>query len=178
MMLRVLSLFSVVMSLSACVSVNSSGYESLTAVQKDNVVKCTVPIGDLDNDGKVYQITVAQLKGFLSKQDSVIVYEYLPFCDSKNCVSPALAEEVCANKGYAFCLVASTYDGLLGNHALRHPILVIDFTPYHTNNYKKYGRAFYDELTGKSFAERGVGRFHLFIKGTYQSTHSNVYDFK
>jgi len=174
MKLRVLTLYSLIFSLSACVSVNGSGYESLTDAQKGKVVRCESSIGRLGNGHSVYQITVAQLKEYLDKQDSVIVYEYLPFCSSENCVSPILAEKLCTSKGYSFCLVATTYDGLFGIGELHHPILAIDFAQYHTNNYKKYGRAFYKELTGKSLSERGYGRYHLFVKGKYQATYCSI----
>ena len=166
----------IAVGISSCfIQINTSGYEALSAEDKAKVRLCAVPVDSLRADGNIYQITARQLEKYLERHADVIVYEYRSFCTGPDCVSPVVAEQVCRERGYVFCLVAVTYDYLVNSEGVTCPRLVINMDAYGTDNYKKYSRSFFNELIGQP-SEDVAGAFHYFHDGRYICTYKSVYD--
>ena len=162
--------------LTGLIHINGSGYADLTPEQRQRVLKCHHPIDEVRNDGNLYQINHQQVADLIKRKHNVVVYLYLPFCSSEDCISPIEAERVCTQKGYYFCLVGGVYDGLepLQGSSLKAPILVIDHTFYHTDNYQHYCREFEKLLTGQDYDQRGFGAFHTFAGGAFKHSYDKV----
>lgn len=167
----------ITMTFTSCVVViNDAGYSFLPAEEKQRVVKCDRPIDSLRYDGKIYQVDASMVWEYVEGKGNVIVYNYLPFCSGEYCINPKAAEQICSEHGFGFCLVASSYDKLSLVPELGVPVLAIDTDTYGTNNYKRLGRKFYDELTGTTYKARGYGSFHRFDNGHYVKTYNDIND--
>lgn len=153
-----------------------SGYNHLTAEQKSRVVDFDGKAARLHADGRVYRVTVPQLQDVISKEKDVIVYEFIPFCRSENCVSPAFFEEYCQKKGYRYAIVSVMYDQLMDYHNLSQPLMVIDTRAYRTKLRTRYQRLFFDELTGTTQEARNYHSFHRFHQGKYVGTYGKCTD--
>lgn len=158
--------FSVLFSSCSVVGFNS-GYQHLTTEQKNRVVNFDGNWNDLRNDGRVYRVTVPQMKALLEKEQDVVVYEFTSFCKSKSCVHPAIFERYCKDKGYYPVIISVIYDRIWDIQGITTPLLSIDTTPYNTNIRSKYQKYFFYELTGVSDKERDYHSFHHFHKGKY-----------
>lgn len=72
-------------------------------------------------------------------------------------------------------VVSSVYDGILPiSQNIEFPIFVIDFNPYHTDNYQKYSEEFYKCLTNDDSEDRKYSSYHLFEEGKYIKSLSNL----
>lgn len=165
-----------VLCLSSCgmISINDSGYKRLSAADKARVVRAEGAIDSLGDDGKIYQVDVAQMKDYIGRHDKVVVYEYASFCSSAYCVSPKAVEDMCKKHGYSFCLILSTYEYLERIPQMGVPLLAIWQQPYGTDNCRKYCLRFFDELTGVPEKTRGYGRFYRFDKGRFTGEYMTV----
>lgn len=165
------------MTFTSCViAINDAGYRFLPSEQKQRVVKCDRPIDSLRYDGKVYQVDAAMVRKYVESRGDVIVYDYLPFCSSEYCINPKAAEQICREHGYTLCLVLGSYNNMSIVPELGVPVLAIDTEAYGTNNYKRLGRKFGDELTGTEYKTRGYGSFHRFSHGRYVKTYDDIND--
>ena len=164
--------------LTSCVSVDGlyTGYEHLTEKQKGCVVKYEGNIDQLQNDGKVYKITVKQLKQYIDKLPLVLIYDYKPKCTGDACVNPTVIETDCQQHGCQFCLVACDLDGIFDTPELQSPMLFMDNSPYGTRVQQKYERWFLEELTGHTYKERGYGRYMMFRNGQFAGAYNNYAD--
>ena len=146
----------------------TTGYNHLTPAQKARIEKLTGRIADVKNDdGKVYKITVAQLKDFICGEKDVVVYEFIPYCKAEGCIPPVLFERSCREKNYRAVVVAVLYDELFSVKHPGIPMFSIDTEPYQTKWRRKYERCFFDELTGITEKERSYYSFHYFHDGKY-----------
>lgn len=146
----------------------TTGYNHLTPAQKAKVEKLIGRIADVKNDdGKVYKITVAQLKDFIRGEKDVVVYQLIPYCRSESCISPTILDRFCREKKYRAVVVAVLYDELFSVKHPGMPMFSIDTEPYQTKWRRKYERRFFDELTGITEKERSYYSFHYFHDGKY-----------
>lgn len=157
------------------VSINTSGYATLTDVQRARVKPCAGAISSLRADSNIYQVTAAQVKEHIAGQGEVIVHEFTPWCNGDQCVIPWAAEKAIRERGYGFCLVAIGYDHPERLAGVSSPKLVINTTAYGTDNFKKYCRKFFGELTGADWRDL-QGNFHLFKYGRYVYTYNELKD--
>lgn len=156
------------------ISINDSGYKRLSENEKARVKKCTTAIDSLTADGNIYQITVAQMREYLSHRNNVIIYQYATYCHSTFCINPIAAQQICREHGYEFCLLIDTYDYLERIPAMDVPILAIDQTPYNTDKTPKYCDGFFDALTGVTDKVRGYGRFFHFQQGRFINEYNDI----
>ena len=146
----------------------TTGYNHLTPAQKAKVEKLIGRIADVKNDdGKVYKITVAQLKDFIRGEKDVVVYQLIPYCRSESCISPTILDRFCREKKYRAVVVAVLYDELFSVKHPGMPMFSIDTEPYQTKWRSKYEPRFFDELTGIPEKVRGYYLFHYFHDGKY-----------
>lgn len=167
-------LMAIAMGICSCgmISINQSGYAELSEAERARVKECTGAVSALPADSNVYRVTAAQMKEYLGGKGDVILYEFTPWCDGDGCVVPQAAEEACRRLGYAFCFVAIGYghcDRLAG---VECPKLVIDTNAYGTENFKKYCRLFFCELTGKDWSKL-QDSFHRFSGGHYVRSYTS-----
>lgn len=161
------------LSLASCITINSSGYTSLSADQKARVVPCQDALEKLPNDGHIYLVTVEQLQQFLNNNDSVLIYEYLASCTSGHCVNPVMVEQDCNNHGVLFCIITESYDGIFALPKMEMPILAIDPKPFGKKITKECNKVFFNALTNSTWETRGYGRYYLFEKGKYVGCYNN-----
>lgn len=178
--LMALMCFLLMCSLTACISVKglNSGYNKLSSGEKKLIVDYAGKVEELGASDSIYRISAKQLREYIQCHESVIVYEYLPYCSSEDCINPLELERYCKDKNYKLCVVTSVYDGIFGLKGLSVPVLAINNDYYGTNLQIKYTRRFYDELTETDFKERGDGRFHYFQNGRFVRTMGSVKEFK
>lgn len=167
-------IMAIAMGICSCgmISINQSGYAELSEAERARVKECTGAVSALPADSNVYRVTAAQMKEYLGGKGDVILYEFTPWCDGDGCVVPQAAEEACRRLGYAFCFVAIGYghcDRLAG---VECPKLVIDTNAYGTENFKKYCRQFFGELTGKDWSKL-QDSFHRFSGGHYVRSYTS-----
>lgn len=169
-------LFLSICSLTACISVKgvSSGYKKLSPDEKKLIVDYAGKVENLKASDSIYRISAKQLIEYIRLHENVIVYEYLPYCSSENCINPLEFEKYCSARNYKSCVVTSVYDGIFDLKGLTIPILAINNDDYGTDIQIRYTRRFYDELTGTDSKERGCGRFHYFRNGKYIRTLENL----
>lgn len=162
----------------SCLSIKGldTGYGTLTEAQKGRVLKYDGNIETLRYDGKVYKITANQMKQYVSLQDCVLVYDYKPHCSEKYCVNPSAVEKYCQQHNCKFCLVACDLDGIFDTSLFESPLLFMDNEAYGTHLQSKYESRFLEDLTGKTYKERGYGRFLLFRHGLYVGTYDSYTD--
>lgn len=155
-----------------------SGYKLLTDEQKERVIRCDRPIEELENDGNVYVVDTAQVRAYLQRHDSVMVYDWGVNCHAEHCISLPLFESLCKSHGVTPCIVKEYFqlDSLPSRKKVASPILFIDKSMYRTDYCNKYTKRFYGQLTGTTMKERGYGRFHLFVKGGYVDTYDACTD--
>lgn len=115
------------------------------------------------------------MKEYVAGQGEVIVYEFTPWCDGDLCVAPRAAENAIRGRGYGFSLVAIGYDHPERLAGVSCPKLVINTTAYDTDNFKKYCRRFFGELTGRNWNDL-QGSFHLFKNGRYVCSYNELED--
>lgn len=165
-----------VLSFASCVRVKGlySGYNHLSLREKEMIVDYNGSIDSLAANDSVYRISVGQLAEYVRAHDKVIVYDYLPYCSGKDCVSPLLLEQYCKANNYELCVVASVYDDLLGLSGLSVPVLAINNDSFGTNLQARYTHRFYDELTGVNSSERGDKRYLYFNKGRFVKAFENI----
>ena len=156
----------------------NSGYNLLTDEEKERVIRCDCPIEELENDGNVYVVDTAQMRAYLQRHDSVMVYDWSPGCPADHCISLPLFESLCKSHGVTSCIVQEymRFDSLPSRDKVASPILFIDKSMYDTDRCDKYTDRFYGQLTGTTMKERGYGRFHLFVKGGYVDTYNACTD--
>jgi len=157
-------------------SINSSGYRYLSENEKQHVHKCYTIVANLADDENTYMVNAGQVKECLAGIKYAVVYSYLHFCRGEHCVSPLKAEELCNEKGYRMLLISGTYEELSLTHGTTSPSLAIDPEAYGTDNYQKMHRLFYDELTGVTDKERGIGSFYVFKNGRFIKTYNDLKD--
>lgn len=164
--------------LTSCISTSGlyTGYEKLTDEQKEYVVKCEGRISQQYNDGRVYKITIEQLKQYIAQFPYVLIYDYKPNCTGNFCVNPAIVETFCQQHSCQFCLVACDLDGIFDIPKLSSPILFMDNEPYNTRIQQKYEKRFLEDLTGYTYNERGYGHYILFRNGQYIETYNSYTD--
>lgn len=174
--MRFLIYILVVLSFVSCVRVKGlySGYNHLSSREKEQVVDYNGSIDSLVASDSVYRISARQLLEYVQAHENVIVYDYLPYCSSKDCVSPLVLEQYCRASNYNLCVVASVYDDLFGLGGLSVPVLVINNGSYGTNMQVRYTRRFYSELTGVDDSERGDKRYLYFNKGRFVKAFENI----
>lgn len=161
--------------LSSCIEINGSGYSILSDEDKKHVIICNQPLDSLTNNGNLYAINTKQVKEYLQNKHRVIVYEYLPFCSGESGTNPQTIYEICKQKAMDLLVVSSVYDGILPiSQNIEFPIFVIDFNPYHTDNYQKYSEEFYKCLTNDDSEDRKYSSYHLFEEGKYIKSLSNL----
>lgn len=162
--------------MTACgISINTSVYSELTDEQRARILLCEGPIDSLNADSNIYQVTAAQVKEYVAGQDEVIVYKFTPWCNGDQCVIPRAAEKAIRGRGYGFCLVPIGYDHQERLAGVSCPKLVINTTAYDTDNFKKYCRRFFGELTGSDWNDL-QGSFHLFKNGRYVCSYNELED--
>ncbi|WP_288318805.1 hypothetical protein [Xylanibacter caecicola] len=161
---------------SSCISLNSTGFYSLSKEEQQHVKRCNTPIKNLTADKNTYMVNAGQVKEHLKDIKHAVVYSYLSFCHSENCVSPSKAEQICKSKGYNLILISGTYENLSLVHGNAIPTLAIDPEAYGTDNYQKLNKLFYNELTGTNEKERDFGSFYVFENGTFIKTYENLND--
>lgn len=159
-----------------CISINQDGYKELSAEERAKIVKCENGIDDcLGSGANVYAIRAEQLLEYLgTRRGTVLVYEYIPFCTSKNCKSPVSIENLCKNKGMECVVVSCSYERLNLLESLQGAPLVVDYEAYGTHNYQKLARLFFDRLTGTTQKARNYAGYHLFKDGKYIKSFKDV----
>ena len=164
--------------LTSCLSISGfdTGYGTLTEEQKDKVLKYEGDLETLRYDGKVYKITANQLKQYVSQQECVLIYDYKPHCSGNYCVNPADVEKYCQQHNCKFCLVACDLDGIFDTYLFESPLLFMDNEAYGTHVQSKYESRFLEDVTGKTYKERGYGRFILFRHGLYVGSYDSYND--
>lgn len=157
--------------LSSCIIINDDGYRFLSDEEKTHVKVLDKSINDLANDGNIYRIDISQMQDFLNSHEKVIVYEYLSYCKSDHCLSPAAIEDMCIKAGITPCLVLQSYSGAFMLPKMKTPVLVVD-----KENYKKkeYCKQFFDDLTNTTYKTRGYGRYYYFRNGQYIKCIDNI----
>ena len=157
------------MAVASCIpfNINGSGYQALTPEEKRKVVVCQDDIGNLRNDGRVYQITIEQLQKYLDSAGSVLVYEYLFYCKSEYCVNPATVEQDCRKKGIKFLLITENYGGISNMPPLETPVLAVNPVPYNKKMNKACTSIFFNQLPATTYKTRGYGRYYIFENGRY-----------
>ncbi len=174
------TLLIVIMTISnvACglISINESGYKSLSKENKARIVRCDRPIDSLTYNSRIYQIDTEQMRQYLNRHGDVIIYGYASFCHSENCINPRMAEKLCKENDFGFCLIIETYDYLERIPNMEVPILSIYQERYHTDKTPKYCEMFYKDLTGTTYEERGYGRFYHFKYGKFIKAYDNIND--
>lgn len=162
--------------ITSCISLNSTGYYTLSEEERSQVKKPDGNIGQLTADGNTYIVNAGQVKEYIKNVRHAVVYSYLSFCRSEQCVSPVQAEHICKEKGYSLILIAGTYENLSLAHGNTIPTLAIDPKTYGTDNYQKLDRLFYNELTGTNEKERDFGSFYVFENETFIRTYGDLND--
>lgn len=161
--------------LSSCgVTVNPSGYYNLSQEYRARIMKCDKPIDSLAADGNIYQVDVNRMHEYLNNHDEVIVYEYRPFCTGENCIAPSLAVRTCKDNGYDVALVMLSYEKFEALKPVKVPVLAINNELYNTDNYNRYGKLFFNELTGTTMKERGEGLYYYFKKGEFVKAYRSI----
>lgn len=119
--------------------------------------------GDLDSlvyDGKVYVITMEQLKEHLAKHDTSLVYAWSPYCHGSACCYPPMFEDYCKNHNL-HPVVWTTYireETLPAVGTLTAPIVFIDPKMTGLNLYPSYSGKLIRRLTQQK------GEWHRFCK--------------
>lgn len=162
--------------ITSCISLNSTGYYTLSKEERLHVKKPDGNIGQLTADGNTYIVNAEQVKEYIKNVRHAVVYSYLSFCRSEHCVSPVQAEHICKEKGYSLLLIAGTYINLPLARGNAIPTLAIDPETYRTDNYQKLDKLFYNELTGTNEKERDFGSFYVFENGTFIRTYRDLND--
>ena len=67
-------------------------------------------------------------------------------------------------------------DGIFDTSLFESPLLFMDNEAYGTHVQSKYESRFLEDLTGKTYKERGYGRFLLFRHGLYVGTYDSYTD--
>ena len=151
-------------------------YNKLSKQEKENVVTYAGNISDIRDYTKIYKITVEQVKQYISEKKNVVVYDYVPFCRSENCVSPKILINEAKLKGYDALIITNTYlDAFIavGND---FPLLVIDNSKYNTKLRGKYTDLFYQNLLGVSLKSINYASYNLFKEGKYTRSYKNSKD--
>ena len=148
-----------------------SGYKLLTDEEKERVVRCDRPIEELGNDGNVYVVDTAQMRAYLQRHDSVMVYDWSPGCPADHCISLPLFESLCKSHGVTSCIIKEYFqlDSLPSRDKVASPILFIDKSMYRTDYCNKYTKRFYGQLTGatmKLMMKKQTAVFNLLNKLT------------
>lgn len=167
-----------VLTITSCIQLAglTSGYSHLSQKQQERVVKCDGRISDIQDYSYVYEVTVAQVKEFLSTHEKVIVYDYTPFCTSDNCVSPIRLKQFFHEKGLELLVISNIYDDIFKSLSPHYPMLMIDADEHGTNRRSKYIDAFYISLLGKTQKEINYALYHYFYKGMYVASFKNIED--
>lgn len=158
----------------SCIRLNENGYNQLAPSQKERVVESMLPIDSLPSDGKVYLVSVAQMKDYIRNHQKVIIYEYGAYCHSENCLSPQSAEDISLLKGYDFCLLLDSF-----SHFLEFPMTV---SPVLASNPESFGlkqghsciELMINELTERHLGKNDYGRFYVFKDGHFVGSINNI----
>lgn len=160
--------------LSACsISGIFTDYNQLTQEEKEKVVKCTEDISKINDFNKLYVVNVAQIKQFITEKQNVVVYSYVPFCTSKNCISPKTLIDDMKAKGYSTLIVSDTYADAFISVGSNFPLLMIDNTVYKTKLRGKYTELFHKDLLGVPLKSINYASYHLFQNGKYVKSYQN-----
>ena len=165
------------LSLTSCIiTFPGTRYKHLTEDQKKKVVVCNAPIDSLTNDGNVYMVTIDQIQKFLKTNNRVLIYEYASFCQSDNCLNPAVVENECIKEGIRFCIVSVSYEDIFNISVQNTPILAIEPTALGKKIGKDCSKVFFDKLTGTTWKTRGYGRYYYYVNGEFKGCYDNYSD--
>ncbi len=141
------------------------GYERLSEKEIEQVVFVNPQetITDRENDQKIYAINGKQLREFISKSDTSVVYIWAPKCHSSVCISLLSCQKYCSDNNYDLVVVAEYYDMEmmeLQNHS-KSPIFIANHQYYNKRYCPKLTKLFLKELLGPDFGDqkKEMGRF-------------------
>lgn len=158
----------VILLLSSCqISGLTSGYSHLSDESKAKVKKYDGKIADIADYSFVYAVTPAQVKEYLSAREDVIVYNYTPYCQSNECISPEALVAKCREKGYDVLVISNIYDDLMSALNTAFPIFMINTDVMKTKWRGKYIDEFYLPLIGKVGKQVDYASYHYFHGGAY-----------
>lgn len=155
--------------LSSCIRMGDNGYQQLSDSQKSKIVTCTSPIDSLCYDGNIYLVSIEQMREHVNRHKTLVIYEFGAYCHGDNCISPQMAESICREKGYDFCLLLDGYDYLLQFPATKVPVLAPNPSSYGLKPTKSCIERMLRELSGNKLGKDDYGRFYVFEGGQYVS---------
>lgn len=129
----------------------TTGINLLSQQDKQRVVYSNVSIDSLYSDGNVHIVSIDRIKEYTQKDDTIVVYTWVPGCSSDQCVLPSAIEDYCQQRHFK-CLILlvsftstncfSLYD------AKETPLIMPDFSIYNTKYKSKYYPLFNKEMVG------------------------------
>lgn len=150
----------------SCISINGTGYSLLSQEERMRIKPCPIDMDSINDFGTLYSITAEETIAYIQQEEKVLVYEYLPFCKSKNCILPETVYDSCTTRGIKCLIISSTYDRLfpLNN---KYPLFVINHSVYKKDNYQANSEKFYRAITKNDSDRRKYSNFHYFENGHY-----------
>ncbi len=147
-----------------------NGYKDLTTEEKTNVILLNAKqsICELNQDYKIYGVSGNQLLECLSQNDTSLVYDWAPRCDSEYCVLLSACQDFCSKKGYNLYVVAEYYDMKIMNaqNTIDFPILTANHNYYNEYSINKLKNKFEGELlNGQPLPKESETYRYLFFDG-------------
>ena len=143
----------------------TSGVELLSKEDQQKVISTNNPIDSLTADGNVYVVSIPQIKDYIAKSDTLLVYHWVPGCTASQCVLPSFIEHYCDSHDYKclLLLISFTSTNCFSIYDAKHsPLIMPDFSIYGTKYKSKYYSLFNVDMTGRDDYD-----IWLFANGKY-----------
>ena len=152
----------------------TSGYQSLTDRQKQQVKALSSSMDAITDRGYVYKVSVQQVQDYIQKKKDVLIYNFTPWCSGDNCINPIMLNKLCEQNGVTLCVIANAYDDLFRYNLNTLQYFVIDEQSCGTKKRNKYIRVFFDALTQVEEKVRGYGSYLLFRDGVFRHAYEDI----
>nr|WP_309569048.1 hypothetical protein [Hoylesella timonensis] len=107
-----ISLLTCLALVSCQISGLTSGYNHLSKQQKEKIIDYNGKIDNISDFTNVYNVTVEQVKEYLSNHNNVIIYDYTPFCKSSFCLPLNTLEDICKKNNTDLLVISNIYDDI------------------------------------------------------------------
>lgn len=171
-----ISLLTCLVLVSCQISGLTSGYNHLSKQQKEKIIDYNGKIDNISDFTNVYNVTVEQVKEYLSNHNNVIIYDYTPFCKSSFCLPLNTLEDICKKNNTDLLVISNIYDDIFLGVTNNFPILMIKTSVYNTKSRAKYIYKFYQSLIGLNQKEIVYASYHYFQNGTYIKSFNDIKD--
>jgi hypothetical protein len=187
--IRIVTSVIITMSCSSCIQFKvsliaetqgfNSGYNKLKEEDKKNIIflEKDEKISDMIVPGMIYAIQSEQLRDFIAKYDSCVIYFWSAHCSGTSCVSPAMCQKYCDKNNYQLIIIAEYYavpEMYNIMPLLTMPLFTINTNYYQTNYCNLYIKRFKRELLKNKTCNK-FDRYLIFTKGEFSRSVNQLF---